>query len=138
MPSPKNSSIPARVSDATSQLAVAEVGLTVRGRELMRNNVWIFLPLLLYGVAVLLALFLCYFVAPQNKRKRRIHFKSKAQNTKPFAWTRPESVQRPLRNEQTKNSRPDDVNPAITNNDQYIKLIYLNTPGRETCKARRR
>jgi hypothetical protein len=41
--------------------------------SLMPNNVWIFLPLLLYGIAVLLALCVCYFVAPQNKRKRWIH-----------------------------------------------------------------
>jgi hypothetical protein len=39
----------------------------------MRDNVWIFLPLLLYGIAVLLGLCLCYFVAPQNKGKRWIH-----------------------------------------------------------------
>jgi hypothetical protein len=39
----------------------------------MRNNVWSFLPLILYGIAVLLGLYLCYFVAPQNKRKRWIY-----------------------------------------------------------------
>ena len=41
-------------------------------KSLMPNNVWIFLPLLLYGTAVLLGLCLCYFVAPRSKRKHLI------------------------------------------------------------------
>jgi hypothetical protein len=39
----------------------------------MRDNVQIFLPLILYGIAVVIGLCLCYFVAPRNKRNRWIH-----------------------------------------------------------------
>jgi len=38
----------------------------------MRDNVQIFLPLILYGIAVVIGLCLCYFVAPRNKRNRWI------------------------------------------------------------------
>jgi hypothetical protein len=33
---------------------------------LMTDNVWIFLPLLLYGIAVVLGLCLCYLAAPRH------------------------------------------------------------------------
>jgi hypothetical protein len=62
----------------------------------MQNNVWLFLPLLLYGIAVLLGLCLCYFAAPPSEHKHWIHFKTKSSERQAIRLGKTKVYQIPL------------------------------------------